>query len=1110
MTTLSGLSGGAQPDPVTDARGVFDAGNWSVSASWTPPATAVSGVYLAKLLRTDNNATNQIPFVVRDDASHSDIVFQTSDTTWHAYNGWAGRNGVAGASLYGGFVQPAGIAPDQNPVGTDRAFAVSYNRPFITRDGGGAFAGPQDYLFGAEYAAIFFLEKNGYDVTYIAGVDTDRLGAGALNQHKAFLSVGHDEYWSGAQRANVEAARNAGLNLFFWSGNEVYWKTRWENSIADAAAYRTLVCYKETKFNYTFTAAPQDYAHVDPSNEWTGTWRDVRFANAVGADGVTHVAAGAKPENALTGQLFGSDGTGEFGGALDVPAPCAGRRAWRNPGVAAGGATGLAPGILGYEWDASPEDALRPPGLIKLSATTLNWGEIIVDQGNRELAGSATHNLSLYRAPGGALVFGAGTVFWSWALSDEHDAGPYSASIETTALKQLTLNLFADIGVQPAAADQVLTAQGLVRAQASADATPATTTLDAPPANVTALAQVTLSGSATDNGGKVAVVEVSFDGGQSWKVAQGTAGWTYLWTPTAQGSVTVLARAIDDSLNIPGNAQTASRTIAVGAPVAPSSYSLFPSSVTPAGLVSDDAASVELGVKFRAAQDGRVTQIRYFRTTNDAGDTDARAAHLWSPAGALLGTANFSSAAGRSGWQTAALSPPVTITAGSTYVASYHTEDNYFAAAGAFNAGVTDPFGMLSAPANGAAGGNGVFAYGSGAIYPNQSAGGTNYWVDVVFVPSGAPAVAAPSTPDLAAASDTGSSNTDNVTSTKTPTLTGTATAGALVKLFDGASQVGSATAAANGAWSITTASLADGDHVFTATATTANGTSPASGSLTVTIDSVAPVAPSVPDMTAASDNGASSTDNSTSFTTPIFTGTLAGGAGAIVPLLEGATKLGSATVAGDGSWTIASTPLSVGAHSITARATDPAGNVGPVSGALPVTIVAGGGPAVSLFGPSVTPAESLFNDAASIELGVKFKSTKAGRIIQLRYYRSAADAADVDVRPGHLWSSTGALLGTVSFSSPAGQSGWQTANLSTPVAITAGTTYVVSYHTENNYMATANYFSTTYTEPAGVLSAPSSTTAGGNGVFIYGSGALFPNQSSQATNYWVDVVYAP
>ena len=111
---------------------------------------------------------------------------------------------------------------------------------------------------------IRFLERNGYDVSYTTDVDADRRG-NLITNHDVFLSVGHDEYWSGAERAKVEAARDAGVNLAFFSGNEVYWKTRWEASVDGAnTPYRTLVCYKETWAN----------AKIDPSSEWTGTWRD--------------------------------------------------------------------------------------------------------------------------------------------------------------------------------------------------------------------------------------------------------------------------------------------------------------------------------------------------------------------------------------------------------------------------------------------------------------------------------------------------------------------------------------------------------------------------------------------------------------------------------------------------------------------------------------------------------------------------------------------------------------------------------------------------------------------------------------------------------------------
>ena len=121
-------------------------------------------------------------------------------------------------------------------------------------------------MFNSEYPMVRWLERNGYDVSYSTGVDSDRLGA-ELREHAAFLSVGHDEYWSGTQRANVEAARDAGVNLAFFSGNEVFWKTRWEDD------HRTLVTYKETHAN----------AKIDPhANEWTGTWRDPRPFNPQG------------------------------------------------------------------------------------------------------------------------------------------------------------------------------------------------------------------------------------------------------------------------------------------------------------------------------------------------------------------------------------------------------------------------------------------------------------------------------------------------------------------------------------------------------------------------------------------------------------------------------------------------------------------------------------------------------------------------------------------------------------------------------------------------------------------------------------------------------------
>ncbi len=275
------------------STGLMDCGNWAVSASWTVPSTAVSGIYFAKLVRTDGTSgSSHIVFVVRNDASHSDLLYQTSDTTWQAYNDWGGN------SLYDG------TAPD------GRAWKVSYNRPFNTR-GDSA----EDFVFNAEYPAVRWLEANGYDVSYFSEVDSDRSGA-LIKNHKVFLSVGHDEYWSGNQRANVEAARSAGVNLAFFSGNEIFWKTRWESSIAGpSTTYRTLVCYKET----------QDEEILDPLDPptWTGTWRDPGFGQPTD---------GGRPENGLSGTIFMVNGPRND--SIKVPASFSKLRFWRNTSVA--------------------------------------------------------------------------------------------------------------------------------------------------------------------------------------------------------------------------------------------------------------------------------------------------------------------------------------------------------------------------------------------------------------------------------------------------------------------------------------------------------------------------------------------------------------------------------------------------------------------------------------------------------------------------------------------------------------------------------------------------------------------------------------------------------
>ncbi|MDD3342128.1 MAG: DUF4347 domain-containing protein, partial [Sulfurospirillaceae bacterium] len=183
----------------------------------------------------------------------------------------------------------------------------------------------------------------------------------------------------------------------------------------------------------------------------------------------------------------------------------------------------------------------------------------------------------------------------------------------------------------------------------------------------------------------------------------------------------------------------------------------------------------------------------------------------------------------------------------------------------------------------------------------------------------------APAAPtlDLSSGSDTGSSNSDNITSDTTPTFTGTSEANVTVTLYDtdGTTSLGTATADGSGNWSITSSTLSSGAHTLTAKQTDiAGNTSAASSSLSVTIDATA-TAPTGLDLVAGSDSGSSSTDNITNDTIPTITG---GGAesGATVTLYDtdGTTSLGTATADGSGNWSITSSTLSSGAHTLTAK----------------------------------------------------------------------------------------------------------------------------------------------------------------------------------------------
>lgn len=678
-----------QPACITDpVTGLVDCGNWAQSASWDIPADAVSGIYIAKLVRGNNQGSSHITFIVRDDASNAALMFQTSDATWQAYNvyGDAGN----GRSLYTG----AG----------GKASKVSYNRPFLTRSGGGGGGAYEDFLFNSEYPMIRFLEKNGFDVTYTTNVDTDRRGALIAN-HNVFMSVGHDEYWSKGMRQHVTDARNSGTHLAFFSGNEVYWKTRWENSVdVTGTPYRTLVCYKEGA-----EGENQCNGKCDTStDEWTGLWRS----------GCEFPAAdGCNPENELTGQISWEGTTG----TIEVPSDYKSLRFWRNTSVASindGTSATLAENTLGYEWNPEQENYRNsyPAGRIILSRTVV--------------AGK-THHLSLYRHSGGALVFGAGTVQWSWGLDDQHDRGSDPVSV---AMQQATINLFADMGVQP----QTIQPE-LAIATESADSEAPTVQITAPAeaGSVSSGSEVVITGTATD-ANIVAGVEVSVNGGATWQRATGNTSWTFSWVPANQGAATIRARSFDDSGNISTIAIT---NVNVTEPeLLPCPCTVFRTTDVPDETLNQDGnQAIQLGMKFRSSVDGFVTGARFYKHPGNIG---THIGQLYSNAGDLLAQATFINETA-SGWQQVAFSSPVAVSSNTTYIISYHSGSAFYSAANPyFN--VAKINGPLKGLANDEDGKNGVYKYSPTPAFPTDNYQSSNYFVDVVFETENGPDASPP------------------------------------------------------------------------------------------------------------------------------------------------------------------------------------------------------------------------------------------------------------------------------------------------------------------------------------------------------------------------------
>jgi hypothetical protein len=156
--------------------------------------------------------------------------------------------------------------------------------------------------------------------------------------------------------------------------------------------------------------------------------------------------------------------------------------------------------------------------------------------------------------------------------------------------------------------------------------------------------------------------------------------------------------------------------------------------------------------------------------------------------------------------------------------------------------------------------------------------------------------------------------------------------------------------------------------------------------------------------------------------------------------------------------------------------------------------------PGVTVLG-FATPSTIDAQDPDAIELGMKFKSDVDGQVIGVRFYKAAANTG---THVGSLWQDT-TLLGRATFADES-PSGWQSVTFASPVAVTAGTVYTVSYHAPNgHYSATGQGLASVFD------SSPLHSIANGiseNGVYAYTPTPARPNNDYNATNYWVDVLF--
>jgi hypothetical protein len=408
VTSPGGMRPVPPPDPTT---GLVDC-DWPASYTLTTGSSWVTGVYLARLTTADSGKQSYVVFVVRDDDAH-DILFQLPVTTYQAYNYWGGKSLYPwGSESWGAPSGPAAVK-----VSFNRPYAASTSQPAACGVGAGDFltnvqpvaSGYPISTAGWDYNMIRWLEREGYDVGYATNIDTHGSPI-ALRNAKVFMSHGHDEYWTWQMRDNVEAARDAGVNLAFFSANTSCWQVRFEPSPVTGAEDRVIVAYKD--------AAADPCSHDgDASND--------RFVTAQFRQSPV-----SRPEEQMKGSQYIVD-------PVDGDMIVTDASHWVFKDTALANGSRLV-GLLGYEVDG--RFGGEPANTVTLTSTP------VVSDATGQPGQNA--QMTYYTAAGGAGVFSTGTIQWCWGL-DDYNAPAIRTSRLNPAAATITRNVLSAFGAAP-------------------------------------------------------------------------------------------------------------------------------------------------------------------------------------------------------------------------------------------------------------------------------------------------------------------------------------------------------------------------------------------------------------------------------------------------------------------------------------------------------------------------------------------------------------------------------------------------------------------------------------------------------------------------------------